>query len=241
MNNISFYNNKICLNVLAGSVENAKQIVDAAQGHVVVGLLSANYPTVEEAVEDIKIYQAAIDNKVSVGLGAGNPKQWKAVAQISAKVNPQHVNQIFTAVGYTRALCDEAYINALVSPCGKVGFLNISTGYLSREKETAIVPAATAIAMVKEFGGNSLKYFPMKGTELMDEFTEICKICAKEEIDLELTGGVDASNLKILLKTALENGVSRVIPHIYSAIVDKQTGLTKIEDVKKLFDIIKSV
>lgn len=36
----NFYKNRVCLNVLAGSVDNAKAIYEVAEGHVVVGVLS---------------------------------------------------------------------------------------------------------------------------------------------------------------------------------------------------------
>ncbi|MFR1171752.1 MAG: KDGP aldolase, partial [Coprobacillus cateniformis] len=49
-----YLNDKICLNVLANSLENAKAIYEAAEGHVLVGLLSKNYETVEAAIKDMK-------------------------------------------------------------------------------------------------------------------------------------------------------------------------------------------
>lgn len=80
---VKYCNDKICLNVLANSIENAKEIYEAAEGHVLVGVLSKNYSSVESAVEDMKKYAEAIDNSISIGLGAGDPNQWKMVADIS--------------------------------------------------------------------------------------------------------------------------------------------------------------
>lgn len=68
----NFYRDRVCLNVLAGSVANAKEIYEAAEGHVLVGVLSKNYPSVDTAVEAMKEYAHAIDNAISVGLGAGD-------------------------------------------------------------------------------------------------------------------------------------------------------------------------
>ncbi|MDA2556074.1 KDGP aldolase, partial [Bacillus cereus] len=45
-----FYKGRVALNVLANNIENAKDIFEAAEGYVVVGVLSKDYPTVEEAV-----------------------------------------------------------------------------------------------------------------------------------------------------------------------------------------------
>ena len=30
------------------------------------------------------------------------------------------------------------------------------------------------------------------------------------------------------------------MPHVYGSIIDKETGKTRIEDVKKLYDIVKN-
>ncbi|WP_039837972.1 KDGP aldolase, partial [Paenibacillus sonchi] len=37
------YRNRAALNVLAGSMENARDVFAAAEGHVLVGVLSKNY------------------------------------------------------------------------------------------------------------------------------------------------------------------------------------------------------
>lgn len=139
----NFYNNKVCLNVLSNSLENAKEVYEAAEGHVLVGLLSKNYPTVEAAVEDMKIYAKEINNAVSVGLGAGDPNQWKRVADISKEVQPQHINQVFTGIGHTRGLLgqNETLINGLISTCGKPGYVKVSTGPLSSKEEAGIIPS----------------------------------------------------------------------------------------------------
>ena len=66
----NFYRDRVCLNVLAGSKANASAIYEAAEGHVLVGVLSKNYPDVASAVADMREYAALIDNALSVGLGA---------------------------------------------------------------------------------------------------------------------------------------------------------------------------
>ena len=126
MNKIPHYlNDKICINVLANSLENAKEIYKAAQGYVLIGLLSKNYDSVDEAVEDMKQYASELDNAISVGLGAGDPNQWEMVAKIAKEVQPQHVNQVFTGIGYTRALLgqNDTVVNGLISPSGKAGYV----------------------------------------------------------------------------------------------------------------------
>lgn len=242
MEGLKFYKDRVCLNCLTNSIENAKELYEATEGHVALGLLSADYPDVPSAIEDMKKYQNEVDNCISVGLGAGNPGQWKAVAEISGAIKPKHINQTFTAGGYTRALTGEGpFMNSMVAPCGKVGYVKISTGPLAKDQEPAIVPTATAIAMAKEQGANSLKYFPMGGLKCREEFEAVAKACAENDFCLEPTGGIDLNNFKEILTIAVNAGVKKIIPHVYSSIIDKETGKTRVEDVKVLYSLIKEV
>lgn len=239
----NYYENRVCLNVLANSIDNAKAVYEAAETYVVVGVLSKNYPDNQSAIEDMQKYAKAIDNAISVGLGAGDPNQSKMVSEISAKLQPQHVNQVFTGVATSRALLGqhETVINGLVSPTGKVGLVNISTGPLSSKSPDGVVPVETAIAMLKDMGGSSVKYFPMRGLKHQAEFEYVAKCCAENHFYLEPTGGIDLNNYEAILQIALDAGVEKIIPHIYSSIIDSTTGNTRPEDVKTLLDITRKL
>lgn len=237
----NYLEDRICLNVLANSVENAEACYEAAEGHVVLGVLSKNYDSDEAAIEDMKKYQAATNNALSVGLGAGDPNQSQMVSRISAKLQPQHVNQVFTGVGTSRALLGQSdtVINGLVSPTGKVGYVNVATGPLSSQAPSGEVPIETAIQLLKDMGGSSIKYFPMKGLAHKEEYQAVAKACAENDFYLEPTGGIDLSNFEEIVQIAVDAGVKKIIPHVYSSIIDKETGDTKPEDVKTLLDMMK--
>ena len=237
----NYYKNRVALNVLAGSIQNAEDIYQAAEGHVVVGVLTKNYDTDEAAIEDMKKYQAVTQNGLSVGLGAGDPNQSAMVSRVSKVLQPQHVNQVFNGVGTSRALLgqNDTVINGLVSPTGKVGIVNVATGPKSSQKAAAEVPVATAIALLQDMGGTSFKFFPMGGLKHEEEFRAVAKACAAEGFNLEPTGGIDLDNFEAILQIALDAGVKQIIPHIYSSIIDKATGLTRPEDVAKLWAITK--
>ena len=239
----NYYQDRVCLNVLANSVENARDCYEAAEGHVVLGVLSKNYNSDEAAIEAMKDYQEATENALSVGLGAGDPNQSQMVSRISGVLQPQHVNQVFTGVGTSRALLDQAdtVINGLVSPCGKVGYVNIATGPLSSQTEEAIVPIETAIALLKDMGGSSVKYFPMKGLAHKEEYEAVAKACTENDFYLEPTGGIDLENFQEIVKIALDAGVKQVIPQVYSAFIVSVTGDTRAEDVKALLDMVKEL
>lgn len=246
MSNISnrLYRGRVALNVLANDVENAKEVFESAEGFVLVGVLSKDYATVKEAVEAMKQYGEEIENAVSIGLGAGDNRQAAVVAEIAKYYPGSHINQVFPAVGATRAnLGDQdSWINSLVSPSGRPGYVNISTGpYSAAQSEAAIIPIKSAIALVRDMGGNALKYFPMQGLSLEEEYRAVAQACGEEGFALEPTGGIDMQNFEPILRIALEAGVPQVIPHVYSSIIDKETGDTKIEDVRELLSIMKKL
>lgn len=239
----NYYHDRVCLNVLASSIDNAIEVYQAAETHVVVGILSKNYADNASAITDMKKYAAAIDNAISVGLGAGDPNQSHMVSEISAVLQPQHVNQVFTGVATSRALLGQkqTVINGLISPTGQVGLVKISTGPLSSKAPDGVVPVETAIELLKDMGGSSVKYFPMGGLKHQAEFAYVAACCARYDFYLEPTGGIDLDNYGAILTIALEAGVSKIIPHIYSSIIDKSSGKTRPQDVQKLLAITKQL
>ena len=103
------------------------------------------------------------------------------------------------------------------------GYMKVSTGPLAKELEPAVVPVETAIAMAKEQGADSLKYFPMGGLKYREEFEAVVKACAENDFHLEPMGGIDLDNFKEILSIAVNAGVKKVIPHVYSSIIDKES------------------
>lgn len=239
----NYYDNRISLNVLANSVENAAACYKAAEGQVILGVLSKNYDSDMAAIEDMKLYQEATDNALSVGLGAGDPNQSDMVTRLSGVLQPQHVNQVFTGVGPSRTLLgqSETIVNGLVSPTGKVGYVNIATGPLSSQTPAGEVSIETAIAMLKDMGGSSIKYFPMNGLAHKEEYIAVAEACAKYDFYLEPTGGIDLENFEEIVQIAVDAGVEKIIPHIYSSIIDSTTGDTRPEDVATLYNIVKKI
>jgi len=235
----SFYNDRVSINVLANSIENAVDSYEAAEGNIVIGLLSKDFNSSKEAIQEISKYKEHIGNAISVGLGAGDPNQSKMVSHISKEIQPQHVNQVFTGVGVTRFMLEQSdtFINGLISPTGKVGYVNIATGPLSSRGEATEVPIETAILLLKDMGGSSLKFYPMNGIEHLEEYKAVATACAKYNFNLEPTGGINLDNYEEIVQIALDSGVKKIIPHIYSSIIDSDTGETVTEKVKELYKI----
>lgn len=238
-----FYKNRVSLNVLAKGEQNIKDIYQAADKNVVIGLLSKDYETVEEAVDSMSQLGSHVNDAISIGLGAGDNRQAKVVSDIAKKYQGSHINQVFTSVGETTANSQKtSWVNALVSPTGKAGYVNISTGPISNEgTEQAIIPIKAAINLIKDMGGSSIKFFPMNGLNTLEEYKAVAQACGEMNFGLEPTGGITKENFEEILKIALEFNVPKVIPHIYSSIIDKETGLTLIEDVEWLTDKMKQL
>ena len=74
--------------------------------------------------------------------------------------------------------------------------VKISTGPLSSGAADGIVPLETAIALLKDMGGSSIKYFPMGGLKHRAEFEAVAKACAAHDFWLEPTGGIDLEKLQ---------------------------------------------
>ena len=243
---IKFYKGRVALNVLAKDLANAKEIYEAAEGHVVVGLLSKNYDKIEDGVAEVKEYLKEL-GVVSVGLGAGDPSQFEKAALISCETDPGHVNQVFTGAGYAAGALrakghDRTYINVLMSPTGEPGKVKISTGELSEKEKSAIADVDTAVAMLKDMRAHSVKFFPMGGLKSLEELKEVAKASERGNLELiEPTGGIDLENFEEILKVCVESSIPRIMPHIYGSIIDKETGLTRVEDIKKLYEIIKKL
>ena len=243
---IKFYNGRVALNVLAKDLENALAVYEAAEGHAVVGLLSKKYNTVEEGVKEVQEYLGKL-GVVSVGLGAGDPSQFEKAALIAAQTDPGHVNQVFTGAGYAAGALkakgyNRTYINVLMSPTGEPGKVKINTGELSEKEKPAIVDVDTAVAMLKDMKAHSVKFFPMGGLKSIEELKEVVKASERGGLELiEPTGGIDLENFEEILKVCVESKIPRIMPHIYGSIIDKETGLTRVEDVKKLYEIVKKM
>ena len=243
---IKFYNGRVALNVLAKDLENALAVYEAAEGHAVVGLLSKKYNTVEEGVKEVQEYLGKL-GVVSVGLGAGDPSQFEKAALIAAQTDPGHVNQVFTGAGYAAGALkanqfNRTYINVLMSPTGQPGKVKINTGELSSKAADAAVDIDTAVAMLKDMRAHSVKFFPMEGLKGAAELKEVVKASERAGLELiEPTGGIDLENFEEIMKICLDSSIPRIMPHIYGSIIDMGTGLTRIEDVKKMYGIIKKL
>ncbi|EPW7230275.1 2-dehydro-3-deoxy-phosphogluconate aldolase [Klebsiella michiganensis] len=246
MQQINFYRQRVAINVLAKDIANARDIYDAAEGYAAIGVLSAQFASVEEGVQEVKRWMAEIPS-ISVGLGAGDPAQYYKAAMIASALHPAHVNQTFTGCGFAAGALaatggQQTCINALVSPTGTPGEVLISTGVSSCQGTPTRVSCDAAVRMMQDMGAHAAKFFPMGGEKSLPELYMLATTAARNGMTLiEPTGGIDLDNFGIILQSCLKAGVPRVMPHVYSSIIDPQTGNTRPEDIRRLMDIVKAV
>ncbi|GKX52906.1 2-dehydro-3-deoxy-phosphogluconate aldolase [Budvicia aquatica] len=246
MQQINFYHQRVALNVLANDIANAREVYHAAEGHAVVGIISAQFDTVEQGVAEVKRWMEQVP-AISVGLGAGSAKQFYKAAMIAAATAPAHVNQTFTGCGFAAGVLaargiTNTRINALISPTGTAGKVIISTGVHSSQGEPAVVSCDTAVKMIQDLGGHAAKFFPMGGLASLPELKALAESCVRNGMTMiEPTGGIDLVNFRPILETCLEAGVEQVMPHIYSSIIDADSGKTRTEDMVKLLEMVKAV
>lgn len=244
-NKIKFYRDKVAINLLAKDIDNAINVNDTLDGHAVIGVLSKRFDSVAEGVEYVKEMSSYIP-AISIGLGDGDPNQWEMAANIAAETNSSHVNQVFTTAGYTLGLlnsrgANNTLVNALISPTGQIGKVKISTGPYS-SKGNVVVNVENALLMLKDSNIMAVKFYNIGGKKHIEELIKVAESCAKIGIPIiEPTGGIDRSNIYEIVKVCMDAGVDKVIPHVYSAAIDKDTGLTDLDIVKKLYDEIKRV
>ncbi len=104
------------------------------------------------------------------------------------------------------------------------------------------MPLETAIALLKDMGGSSIKYFPMGGLKHRAEFEAVAKACAARTISGSSRPAVSIwKTTARSWKIALDAGVSKIIPHIYSSIIDKASGNTRPADVRQLLEMTKQL
>lgn len=229
---------RIALNVLASGPKNASAVVAAVGPSVLVGIICKGL-TRADAIARVEQCHA-LGVPVSVGLGAGDPSVWRLAAEVALATQATHVNQVFPTAAFTAGMLagTPTVLNALISPSGTPGRVIISAGPLSSGiAEPAVVSVHTAAAMLAECGIPSVKFFPLGGA--WEELAAMACAAAQAGIPIfEPTGGLDQSNVAHATRICLEAGCSLVMPHVYSAVVEKVTGDTVPEQVVSLVEAL---
>lgn len=94
---------------------------------------------------------------------------------------------------------------------------------------------------MQDMGAHAAKFFPMGGEKSLPELYALATTAARHGMTLiEPTGGISLDNFGIILQTCWKQAC-RVMPHVYSSIIDPQTGNTRPEDIIRLMEIVKAL
>lgn len=231
---------KILINIQCSAIEQCIEVRERYGNVFLTGITAKSYPELDEGIHTI---QALQENgiRVSAGLGDGASSQWERALQLALSCNTEHLNQVFPAAALSQSLIDKkgnrTVTNALIRPTGRVGYVQIGTGPMS-EKEESVVSIRTAAAMLKETYVKSLKFFPIKGLQHLEELKEAARIAGEFDMMMEPTGGITPDNVEVIVRICLEAGAKYVMPHLYGSLKD-ETGAIDFEKMDKAVAAIK--
>jgi 2-dehydro-3-deoxy-phosphogluconate aldolase len=222
---------RLLFNFLASGADNAEQVMEAARGFAVPGIVSTDFAATAEAAARVAELKKAAP-VISIGLGGGGDlTMWSKVIDIALLSNPGHINQPFHTSGYAQGIFRQAampqYINGLVAPSGKPGIVKLAGG---REMEVELfVELASMMNIV------SIKVMPVQGVAHLEELVHIAKVAARNGIyGIEPAGGIHAGNIRELVSALLATDISFVMPHVFGNTIDPVTGRTLPEKVEEV-------
>ncbi|XID92676.1 KDGP aldolase [Paenibacillaceae bacterium WGS1546] len=233
---------KVLLNIQAYSIESARAATKLLGKSVLIGVMARDYPVLNDGVAYIdQLHREGIN--VSVGLGDGSAEQWERALQLTLATQPVHLNQIFPAAALSQYAVKQhgasTLVNAMIKPAGQAGFVLLGTGPLSQNSPTSsAIPVEAAVAMMKETGIRSVKYFPIEGCKRLDELRAVARAAARADIALEPTGGIAPDNVEEVVRVCLEEGVTRVMPHLYGSLKNPATNDLDTDKLNQAVDRI---
>lgn len=218
----------LLFNFLAKDEHNLADVVEAGQGYIIPGVTAADHD-VSEAGKKIKTFKKQVD-VVSVGLGGnGNVDNWRKALDIAALSDAGHLNQPFETASFAMGYLEgqqrsSQWVNALVTPSGKIGTVRLSSG---EEVNTEWL-----VDMIKALGIPSIKMMPIKGVTHLDELVNLTQIAAKKGIQaVEPAGGISEENIKEIVNSVQNSGIELFIPHIFGSVIHPATRETIPEKV----------
>jgi 2-dehydro-3-deoxy-phosphogluconate aldolase len=216
---------KVLLNIQADRLDSSLAAKELMGASVLVGVMARDYPRLEDGAAYIEqLHNHGV--LVSAGLGDGSADQWHNALQLALRTKPAHLNQIFPAAALSayalRAQGIGTIVNAMIRPTGTPGRVVIGTGPLSQAAE-AVVSAEAAMAMMKEMGVESVKFYPIEGTKRLEELRAVARAAAAKGMMLEPTGGITPDNVAEIVSVCLEAGVKHVMPHLYGSLKNPET------------------
>jgi 2-dehydro-3-deoxy-phosphogluconate aldolase len=222
---------------------NAVAVNEALEGTGIIAVSSKNYPSAEALAEEASKIREKF-GVVSIALGGGDYTQTDQVINASLLSKPDHINMPFELASYAQGRLDQAglksvLVNALVLEAEDDNQVAITVDPF-REDRNVILEIRDALSIINGWGIKSVKALFTKKDLNLNWLSNIAR--ASEVVGLELiepSSGINFDNVNDVLRTCLEHGSALLLPHVFGALIDKRTGLTKPEAVRMLVERTK--
>lgn len=219
---INWLNGKAALSVPLHSVHEAQTLWDSFGGVVIPSVEAASFPDPEtlrvqvtEALDVVPVVSIALGND-------GDASQWWK-ALVASRNLPVHVNQPAVtapfALEYLSKQDEPILVNGIVEPTDRKDIVRVAVSSTRITIETEI---GRVLDLFRENGIRSLKLHPIRGIPY-DILSDIGKLCSQAGIEIiEPAGGLNQANFAGVMQSLLSSGISRVFPHVFSAVENKE-------------------
>ncbi|ALX47798.1 KDGP aldolase [Lentibacillus amyloliquefaciens] len=231
---------KILFNYLVRDVENTAAVMEAGAGHVVPGIVSDKFASVEDAATKVSEIKT-VAKTVSIGLGGGgNTANWKKVLEIAAVSRPGHINQPFETSSYSLGYLDgighqKQLVNGLVKPTGEVGKVQLANS-------GSVYKVEELMEIASHLGIESIKMMPVSGTDHLEELIYLTKTAQAKGIrGVEPAGGINGANIRKIVSSVKDIDIEFFMPHIFGSAMDKETGKTIPDKVKEVYQEVEGL
>lgn len=219
------------VNLLPKTDDEARFIQDTLGTDWWAGVVLSDFAETDAAVDRVKRW-TDWGISVSVGLGDGDPRQWRRALDAAMASGAPHLNQPWASAGYAwgvlSASRSSVLVNALVSPQDPITF-RVQTNP-DTASTTVLAPIEDILQGLGVLGVPSVKYFPLRGPDARQMVSDLARIMSRTDGPkiLEPSGGMHPNDLSWLLDLAESTGVT-VIPHIYSALRDASGSIDRTQ------------
>jgi len=239
---------KVLLLVPARDAGNAAEVMSTLDGAGLVALIAKTFADARVLAEEVRKAKQRV-GLVSIALGDADNTQSDKVIAAALESRPAHINLPYLRACYAKGTFDGLQgdrgmvVNALVTSTAEPNLVSLSTETAPDADETHDIRIRTrdAALILKELHFETIKtQFGPNGLDLGWP-QSAAKAACEAGLDLiEPSSKITFENIADVVRACLKGGVSYVMPHIFTALIDKETGATRPEAVADLVALLKS-
>ena len=227
---------RVALSVPAADAEDARAVWEASEGVALPALAAYEFSS-ERALLDEVSRTLALIPVLSIALGGGaDVTQWRKVLA-AGSAGPLHLNQPFGTAAFGKGRFPGSWVNGVVEPTlvpGRVRVAGPDAGGIELE-------AWAAAALLAGGQVDALKLHP---TDAEQGFrSTVAAASAASEAGLtgfEPAGGLDLEDAPRLVELLLEIPRLMILPHVFGAVRDRESGRADLARVRKLVAGVKA-